>query len=976
MVIADKVVVSLEAKMASWKAEVNNASRIYDQNMDKIAKSSLKAEAAALRSSTAIKGAFAGLGAIFAASELIKYADTWVDLSSRVNIAAGSIEKGTEVMGRLGEMARRTYSDLEQTAESYLASSTALQELGYTTDQSLDYTEALNNALVVSGAKADRAARVIDALSKAMALGKLQGDNLNTVISTGGRAAEALAAGLNTTVGGLRKLGAEGKITGRVMVDALSSQMETLRREAESMPATIGDGFTLLRNAILQYVGDADSVTGVSEKFSEALIIIADNFDKVADAGLQVAAVFAGALLGRSIANMIKTLGLGAKALKDFRAALMAAQNLSGVATAVSGLGAAAGPLGIILGGAVVGSLAMYSSHAAEATMKSEAFEKELVSLGLLAQKSASDIDDAAESIVKLGDAQAAQKIRSIADEIERLRTGGRFGGAGDELNALQSGARGSLWDDKADAAAKKEISELITLLQTTQITAGEVRKRMDAIRTTPVSDSVKELADNLDRTAAKMEALNARVLQLGAMPELDNAKEQLNAVIDDLDRLEKREVITAAQRKNLEDALVKLRDTGEGADDARAALEGLSKLSFSTTLVGLDGLIGRVRVLWQEANKANAVMSGAYALGPDENKRARSSLDPYIQQRKAENETAKAFEQNAMRRAKLTKDQLALENKIAEVRKRLENEGVTSPEKGLVERIAQAELAAEKLRSAEGKKAKAEKKERENDYVRLTKAIADRTATIVAETEVQRQLNPLIDDYGYAVEKARAGQELLNAAQKAGLKITPELRAEISLAAEQFAMAAVEANQLAEAQEEIKRTADEWRDTEKAALRGIVDDLIAGKSAADAFAGALKKIGDKLLDMAFDGLFTGMFKSNGGSFLGGLIPGFANGTNFAPGGVALVGERGPELVNLPRGSQVIPNHAISNPVASGGWGRGSTVVNFSPQIDARGADSEGLVRVQQQLDRMKRELPSTVIQTIRKAQSDNVKLG
>jgi hypothetical protein len=37
----------------------------------------------------------------------------------------------------------------------------------------------------------------------------------------------------------------------------------------------------------------------------------------------------------------------------------------------------------------------------------------------------------------------------------------------------------------------------------------------------------------------------------------------------------------------------------------------------------------------------------------------------------------------------------------------------------------------------------------------------------------------------------------------------------------------------------------------------------------------------------------------------------FAGGTDFAPGGMALVGERGPELVNLPRGSQVIPNHML-----------------------------------------------------------------
>ncbi|KAA9370162.1 hypothetical protein H9643_01075 [Ochrobactrum sp. Sa2BUA5] len=87
-----------------------------------------------------------------------KMTDTWTDMTSRVDLAAGSIDKGTEVMGRLGEMARRTYSVLSQTAESYLSNATALRELGYNTDESLNYTEALNNALVVSGAKGDRAA--------------------------------------------------------------------------------------------------------------------------------------------------------------------------------------------------------------------------------------------------------------------------------------------------------------------------------------------------------------------------------------------------------------------------------------------------------------------------------------------------------------------------------------------------------------------------------------------------------------------------------------------------------------------------------------------------------------------------------------------------------------------------------------------------------------------------------------------------
>jgi len=55
-------------------------------------------------------------------------------------------------------------------------------------------------------------------------------------------------------------------------------------------------------------------------------------------------------------------------------------------------------------------------------------------------------------------------------------------------------------------------------------------------------------------------------------------------------------------------------------------------------------------------------------------------------------------------------------------------------------------------------------------------------------------------------------------------------------------------------------------------------------------------------------------------------IPFFAEGTGSAPGGTALVGEKGPEIVHLPRGSQVIPNHKI-NKYADGtpGWGGRST---------------------------------------------------
>jgi hypothetical protein len=44
-------------------------------------------------------------------------------------------------------------------------------------------------------------------------------------------------------------------------------------------------------------------------------------------------------------------------------------------------------------------------------------------------------------------------------------------------------------------------------------------------------------------------------------------------------------------------------------------------------------------------------------------------------------------------------------------------------------------------------------------------------------------------------------------------------------------------------------------------------------------------------------------------------VPGFANGVNNFRGGFAVVGERGPELVNLPSGSNVIPNNQLSGKI-------------------------------------------------------------
>ncbi|MES3154472.1 phage tail length tape measure family protein [Sphingomonas faeni] len=87
--------------------------------------------------------------------------------------------------------------------------------------------------------------------------------------------------------------------------------------------------------------------------------------------------------------------------------------------------------------------------------------------------------------------------------------------------------------------------------------------------------------------------------------------------------------------------------------------------------------------------------------------------------------------------------------------------------------------------------------------------------------------------------------------------------------------------------------------------------------------------------------------------------PGFATGTEYAPGGAAIVGEFGQELVNLPRGSRVTPA-AETRRMLAGNDNMPSISMPIS--IDATGADAAGLARVEQQLADLRSELPGRVV--------------
>ena len=186
---------------------------------------------------------------------------------------------------RAAENSRSDLSDTTTLINRIMMSGVYGQEAG-SLSSATRMAETLNKAMVVGGGTAEENKRALIQLSQGLSSGLLQGDELRSIREQAPYLASVLAEGLNkiddrfigTTVGDLKELGAQGKLTSGVVIRALEAMQDQVDATfADKAPRTWAQGITSIQNTIKVMTAYLQSMEGGPlSKISELVWIIAD----------------------------------------------------------------------------------------------------------------------------------------------------------------------------------------------------------------------------------------------------------------------------------------------------------------------------------------------------------------------------------------------------------------------------------------------------------------------------------------------------------------------------------------------------------------------------------------------------------------------------------------------------------------------------------------------------------------------------
>ena len=269
-----------------------DGSRVVKRNLEDVGNTAEKAASGV----DILKRALGALTAFIAVDQIRKYADAWASASGQIRIATKDIAEAAAVQEQLYKTAQNTRQGFTDIVELYSRTARSGKELGASQAQLIKFTENVGKTLAASSTSAQQAQGALMQMGQALGGGIVRAEEFNSILEGAPAILQVVAnhiEGAEGSIGKLRAMMKDGELTSKAFFDAMLAGSEEIDDKFGKASFTISQGFTLISNAFMRWIGQTDSALGISNTLGQAMKWIADNMDTVAAAALSVGAAIA-----------------------------------------------------------------------------------------------------------------------------------------------------------------------------------------------------------------------------------------------------------------------------------------------------------------------------------------------------------------------------------------------------------------------------------------------------------------------------------------------------------------------------------------------------------------------------------------------------------------------------------------------------------------------------------------------------------
>ncbi|MDT7322969.1 tape measure protein [Citrobacter freundii] len=423
------------------------------------------------KSSVGLKTGLSAIASAIAVSQVVDYgkrfleaADAMSQMQARIERLTGSAAAATQTMQGLMRISSATGGSLQDTAKLWETLSTALRDTGATNGQIIQLTETLQKIGRIGGSSTEEMANALRQFGQSISSGTIRAEEFNSILEQMPELARQIAAGMGVSIGELRQLMLDGKLTAEDALNAIQKQTGSVNAEFEKLPRTLSQANTALTNSFLSMIDSVNQATGASS----GLVAIIDSMTaaldrlvgKAASADAQISDLNSTAEMFTRRARTWSWLGLDGweaqnKALAGLsNKAAMLVGDMAAVSKA-SQTAANTKPIEIKTSGSAAGSKAKGGKSAAQKEAEQYAKAQETVNQKLDELRKKAELS--AGSVGELSRAQAVlnaqQSLGNDATQEQVILAGQYAAKAWDNANALRAQAKAE--KERTDAANK-----------------------------------------------------------------------------------------------------------------------------------------------------------------------------------------------------------------------------------------------------------------------------------------------------------------------------------------------------------------------------------------------------------------------------------------------------------------------------------------------------------------------------------------